>query len=590
MIGEQLGSFRIEEKIGAGAMGVVYRATNVKTGRPVAVKVVSADQAARGNAGERFDREAEILMNLKHPNIVRWQGHGRYQGTRYFAMELVEGQTLDAMLSSRGPLPWLEVVRISEQVCGALEAAHSMPVVHRDLKPSNIMVTPSGQVKLTDFGIAKALELEQLTATGRTLGTAAYMAPEQIRGTPEVSHKTDLYALGCLMYQMLTNEPPFRGGQLAVLMNQHLTEPPPRPSTRVPEIPRELDRLVTKLMAKEPAERPWDAQVVAVKLGELREKAERGESIRMAFDPAGVPEPVTSGTGTGASAGPDTSRSGLGPAVGSRSQTLAGSSTGATAAKSKPSSRKPGRRGAGAGAAQAGWWPPSPATLGLVGALAAGLALAVYLLKPPSAEELYRKALPLLGSDQYSDWTTARDRYFAELDRRHPDHPYQSERTALNDRIALYEAKGKARRLQSPFGKPQDEAESLFVQAATKAAEAVKAHDLDFAARVWDALAVSVERDLPGGTGTRGWQLLARSQADEQRQTIARLRKEATDLIAEATAAASAGRDEYAASLRQKVLDDYARYPFLADLVRLAGGDPTAPDPPAAAPGAGFQP
>ncbi len=557
MIGEQLGSFRIDQKIGAGAMGIVYRATNVKTGRPAAVKVVSADQAARGNAGERFDREAEILMNLKHPNIVRWQGHGRYQGTRYFAMELIEGQTLDQMLEARGPLPWLEVANLGEQICLALDAAHSLPVVHRDLKPSNIMVTADGMVKLTDFGIAKALELEQLTATGRTLGTAAYMAPEQIRGTPEVSHKTDLYALGCLLYQMLTNEPPFRGSQLAVLMNQHLSEPPPRPSAKTSDIPRELDRLIVKLMAKEPSDRPWDAQIVAVKLGELRAKAERGEPIRMAFDPAGEPEPVPAGLSTATG----------GSTAGGRSQALAGA-PGSRATKA----RKAGRKRPDPDAA--GFKSPSSGTLALAAALLGGIALATYLLWPASAATLYARAQPLMASSEYTDWTTARDRYLDELERRFPGSAYQDDIEGLHDRIALYETRGKARRLEGPFGKAQDETELLYVQAAAKVAEAIKANDLDFAARTWESLAGTYGRDLKGRREGRGWFLLARANADEQRRQIEALRKAATDLIAEATAAQAAGRDEYARSLRQKLVETYGRYPFLADLVRLAIGAP----------------
>src|SRR3954453_22821790 len=224
MVGEKLGSFRIEATLGVGAMGVVYKATHEATGRPAAVKVIAKELAQRGKAYERFEREANILKQFRHPNIVRFLALGRYQGTSYIAMEFIPGRTLEQELNDRGALPWKEVAELGVQLCEALHYAHEHGVVHRDLKPSNLMVTDKGTVKLTDFGIAKDLDKTALTATGRTLGTAAYMAPEQIRGTPEVSHKTDLYALGCVFFQMLTGQAPFSGASHVVLMHCHLNE------------------------------------------------------------------------------------------------------------------------------------------------------------------------------------------------------------------------------------------------------------------------------------------------------------------------------------------------------------------------------
>ena len=282
MIGENLGSFRIESILGTGAMGVVYRAVNEATGRAAAVKVINGESSQKGKAYERFSREAEILQQFRHPNIVRFLALGRYKGTSYFAMEYVDGVTLDDILKERGALPWLEVVDLAIQICDALHYAHEHGVVHRDLKPSNLMVSGKGQIKLTDFGIAKDLDATALTATGRTLGTAAYMAPEQIRGTPEISHKTDLYALGILIYQMLTGQQAFEGTSAVVLMHCHLNEPPPKPRAKTHDIPVELDDLVVRLMAKSPADRPWDAAAVGHTLRELREKVNRGEAVKMA--------------------------------------------------------------------------------------------------------------------------------------------------------------------------------------------------------------------------------------------------------------------------------------------------------------------
>ncbi len=286
-IGEKLGSFRIDSVLGTGAMGVVYRGTNEKTGRTVAVKVVSAEITPGRKVYDRFEREGEILQQFRHPNIVRFLALGRYKGTSYIAMEFVQGVTLERVVQDRGPLPWREVVELGIQICDALHYAHERGVVHRDLKPSNLMVTPDGKIKLTDFGIAKDLDATALTATGRTLGTAAYMAPEQIRGTPDVSHKTDLYALGVVFYQMLVGKPPFEGSTAVVLMHCHLNEPPPRPSAKVEEIPKALDELVVKLMAKAPTDRPWDAAAVELTLTELREKADRGAPVAMVWPAAG---------------------------------------------------------------------------------------------------------------------------------------------------------------------------------------------------------------------------------------------------------------------------------------------------------------
>ncbi len=212
MIGETLGSYLIEAELGSGAMGVVYRGFNKVKNRTAAIKVISAEQVGKGKALDRFKREIEILKQFNHPNIVRIVGGGVSGGKYYYAMEYITGPTLEKVLRDRGPLPWRDVVKLGIQLCDALQFAHDHQVVHRDLKPSNLMVTESGQLKLTDFGIAKQLDAtEALTGTGRTLGTAAYMAPEQIRGTPEISHKTDLYALGAVFYQMLTGDPPFKG-------------------------------------------------------------------------------------------------------------------------------------------------------------------------------------------------------------------------------------------------------------------------------------------------------------------------------------------------------------------------------------------
>jgi serine/threonine protein kinase len=570
MIGQQIGSFRIEGKLGAGAMGVVYRATHVKSGRPAAVKMITLEQASKSNAAERFEREVEILQQLRHPNIVRFLAVGRARGNSYFAMEFVDGQTLDEILSDRELLPWPEVLDLAIQTCEALQYAHEKGVVHRDLKPSNVMVTDDGRVKLTDFGIAKDLDATALTATGRTLGTAAYMAPEQIRGTPEVSHKTDLYSLGCMLYQTLTGQPPFRGSNPAVLMNAHLNEPPARVSEKSPQVPRALDDLVLKMMQKSPADRPWDAQVVASTLGELREKLERGEPIKMVFGPPYVAEGVTHShrpTESGAAA------------TGGSTVATEESPSSPSAPRALKTRKRKRKKKAAAGRRLA-----SPTTLGLAAALVAGIALIVWLLWPLSAEQLYAKARPLIQSDDYTKWVEADQQYFAELDRRFPDHPYKAEVAEVRDKIALQLARRRAQvldRLKNP--RDDSEAEQLYVTTSAKADEAVHSNLHDVAVRAWLDLAAALPAD---DRAVRGWILLARERAAALQATIAAKVKSASDLLAEARVAEANGQAELAERLRRRVIAENGEYPYMTGLVAEArtallasGVDPDAEGP-----------
>jgi serine/threonine-protein kinase len=272
MIGAKLGSFRIEEVIRDSAWSTVYRATIETTGKPAAVKVISSEFAKQGDAYEALRREAEILQQVRHPNIVRFLAVGRYHGTSYFAMEYIEGQTIAHLLAQRGALPWREAVGLAIPVCDALYYLQKQGVVHGNLAPSNLMVSTKGRVKLLDFRRARELAATAAGGPEPTLGTAATMAPEQIRGTPEVSHQTDLYALGNILYHMLTGEPPFSGDSAIMLMHLHLKQPPPRPSTVVPDLPTTLDDLVVRLMAKKPADRPSNSAAVAKVLTGLRDQ------------------------------------------------------------------------------------------------------------------------------------------------------------------------------------------------------------------------------------------------------------------------------------------------------------------------------
>jgi serine/threonine protein kinase len=258
--------FELKDKLGEGGMGVVYRARYVGNDRIVAVKLLPSDVAANENLVLRFERELEILQQLEHPHIVRCFGGVCESKQRFYAMELVEGGTLADLLRKKRRFSWDRVIEYALQMCAALQYAHERNVIHRDVKPGNFLVTKSGQLKLSDFGLATMTAAARITTAGRTAGTFHYMAPEQIRGQPPVSNRTDLYALGCVLLELLTGRPPFDAETPAAILHQHLKAPPPRLAQLLLDCPEELDQLVADLLEKDPDRRPASAQVVAHRL------------------------------------------------------------------------------------------------------------------------------------------------------------------------------------------------------------------------------------------------------------------------------------------------------------------------------------
>lgn len=274
----QIGPFELHEKLGVGGMGIVYRAKYLKNGAFVAVKVLSPDLMADEKIAVRFGREMQILKKLQHPHIVKYYGGSTSGVTKYYAMELVKGGSLEQLLKKRGPIDWELAVEYAIQIAKALEHAHAHGVVHRDLKPANLLITKSG-LKLTDFGIARDTQSTALTAAGKTLGTMAYMAPEQISGKYPVGAKTDLYALGCVIFEMLTGRTVFVSETQPEMLFKHLDEEPPSIREFNINVPLWLDQLVSELLAKEPADRPYDALAVQVKLEEIKQKVAQNESF-----------------------------------------------------------------------------------------------------------------------------------------------------------------------------------------------------------------------------------------------------------------------------------------------------------------------
>lgn len=250
------GRYRLEHEIGAGGMGRVWRARDVRLDREVAVKTVDLAGVSDPTLAGRFQREIVLTARLTSPHTVTVFDGGVDGRTAYLVMELLRGESLAQAIDRRGPLGLTQTLDVARQVSLGLAAAHSVGLVHRDLKPANVMLT-DGRAKLLDFGIAQLTGQADphLTAPSMTIGTAAYMSPEQAAGL-RVDAATDLYALGCLIMTMLTGRPPFDGNQPVVVASQQINNPPPRLVERRPDIPPALDALVARLLAKNPLERP----------------------------------------------------------------------------------------------------------------------------------------------------------------------------------------------------------------------------------------------------------------------------------------------------------------------------------------------
>jgi serine/threonine-protein kinase len=291
LVGKDIGPFHVEEELGTGAMGTVYRAVRRDTGQVVAIKEIAYALLGNETAVERFEREGEILKQLKHPNIVRFVGTGSRKKTPFIIMEFVRGKSLDKFLESRGPFPWNEVVALGRQLCAALQHAHEKGIIHRDLKPSNLMILADGTLKLTDFGIAKGSDWAALTATNLTVGTAAYMSPEQCRGEKNLSLKSDLYSMGIVFYELLTGQKPFQADSPLAMFTAHVAGKFERPSRVAMDIPVWLDTLVCQLLEKKPEHRPFDAAMVAKVLDEVEQKVSELRSAGVDAATARVGDP-----------------------------------------------------------------------------------------------------------------------------------------------------------------------------------------------------------------------------------------------------------------------------------------------------------
>ncbi len=280
-----LGPYRLVERLGTGGMGVVYRAVHEKLGRTVAIKMLHRGLVADKTTIARFFQEARTVNTIRHPNVVEVYDFVSAGADIYMVMEFLVGRDLHAAIEDQGgrPLSPQRTVHILEQVCGALAAAHAQNIIHRDLKPANIFLCDRREaddfVKLLDFGLAKRERGEgKMTRDGVVLGTVEYMAPEQARGE-KLDGRTDLYAVGCIAFEMLTGRRLFGGGNFADVMARHVGEAPPSLRELNPEVPAALDQTVLRCLSKSREERPRSAQDLAQELC---------GAVRMAFDATGL--------------------------------------------------------------------------------------------------------------------------------------------------------------------------------------------------------------------------------------------------------------------------------------------------------------
>jgi eukaryotic-like serine/threonine-protein kinase len=404
LVGKKIGPFTIDKELGAGAMGAVYRGSNAQTGQRVAIKVVAPGLTANKTAMKRFEREGAILKQLKHPNIVRLVLTGKFGSTPFYAMEYIEGESLDRVMARRGRISWEEVVTLGSQLCEALKHAHDKGIIHRDLKPSNVMVVPDDTggflLKLTDFGIAKDTDVTALTSANCTVGTAAYMSPEQCRGERDLTAKSDLYSLGVMFYELITGQKPFKADSPMDMFMLHVQGTFERPSRLVLDIPVWLDNLICQLLEKKPEQRPRDAAMVADTLSRIKEKVEAQRSAGEDISKARGDRPLFDEEDKAAI------RSLLGK---------------------KKKKKKKGRP-----FYQQVWFKASLYSALLVAILVIFWAV---FLKRPSADTLFTQASKAKDAETLDERLKARNGPIADFLRYYPDHPKAAEVRAWVDEI-----------------------------------------------------------------------------------------------------------------------------------------------------------
>jgi len=559
-----IGPYEIQDELGAGGMGTVYLAIHGETSEPVAVKVLSATMAREPGLVERFRREVQSLKKLTNPHIVRFLDSGEYEGTYYYAMELVEGETLTERLRRVKRLGWEDVIEISVQVCRALKAAHDAGIIHRDLKPGNLMLTSDDVVKLTDFGVAQIFAAGKLTATGGIVGTAEYMSPEQALGR-KAHRSSDLYSLGAVMYCMLTGRPPFVGRSTVEIIQQQRYGQFDPPRSIVPEIPRWLDEVVCRLMSKEPEDRYPDAYVLGLRLQEIPRKVSLSQ---------GEPSEPKAGEVDDTSVYRLAELEDDSATQGSEDLTVAATAVTAAALPRVRAEEGPGEatlvrdlmkfeieRQAQRGR-WSGWLNSTP---GLMLALVVVVSIAVLMWRMVrmSPDQRFAEGVRLLELSE-PDWKIARDRFLAPLVAEDPER-WRDRAAPYLERIEQLEAESRSRpRRRLPV---EDATEvTRFLRLAR---EYKRLGDRARAIRILESVLELVE-------GQRGWESdagVARELLEEWRVELAGPPGEtklATAALTRARQARQGGRIEEARRVWQSIVELYAGDTSARDAVEEA--------------------
>jgi serine/threonine protein kinase len=260
--GTRIGAYRLEERLGEGAVGVVFRAVREPEGAEVALKVLRHELSSDETFRRRFVHEARAAGEVRHRHLVPITDAGEIDGRPYLAVAFVPGRTLEDRLAKDGPMSLEEIVRVVAHVASGLDALHTAGIVHRDVKPSNVIIDPTGSAHLTDFGLAKGRAYTVLTKPGMVMGTLDYLAPEMLRGS-EATAASDIYALGCLAYECTAGRTPFADASMFELASAHLTLEPPDPCLSRPDAPDGLSWAIVQALAKDPEQRPPTATAYA---------------------------------------------------------------------------------------------------------------------------------------------------------------------------------------------------------------------------------------------------------------------------------------------------------------------------------------
>jgi serine/threonine-protein kinase len=586
MLPTRLGPYQILSRLGQGGMGEVFEAEDATTGRRVAVKTLAAHLGGNPALRQRFESEINALKALRHPGIVQLLAFGEEEGRPFFAMELVPGRSLEESLRGGRRYSWRETVALALEITRALKFAHDHGVVHRDLKPANLLLLDEPRdgfsVKLADFGIARLFGDAGQTNAGTVVGTAEYMAPEQARGAP-VDQRTDLYAMGLVMFAMLAGRPPFTGPEAARVIERQRSEPAPRISSRAAGIPPQLDDLIDRLLAKDPGQRPASA-LLAQRILTAVEGLNDDQAPAAGGDPFGVtldmPAAVAMGTGDErASAAPSTTptRTAVGATAQrpTRENTQPEAGPGATPAGSTRFTTVAELDARLAAAATRDAAGQRRRQVSGVLAATAVLALAMFMvMRPPSASDLDRR-IAAIAADETADLRDARP-LIEEFLARYPDDPRADRIARLGRELDLDSLERRARRRPTP-GRVLSAFERDYRAALAREAESPAAclAALEAIAAVRAAGADGVQ-PTESTADESLWLALVRRQIDRLAPLAARERQEdaarAEAMLAQAADLARQAATADDAPRRAALLEQ--RRGLLAGLVEVFAGRP----------------